>query len=422
MKLLLALILIIKSVYASDFVSGMNLTELGNFKYDAAGPGEEKTAAQIAVDHIYELGARHIVLNPVATMQNPRGFEVKPNTPASERRDERGRYLRLIKYIKSKGMSVGLRPIFFVVKPDGTFPYVEIDARGQKKVWWHGNIQPKDPEAWFESFKAFLDSYILIGRIAKVEEFTIGAELYSMTVGIEDQWKEHPFGFPKKWLEILNYTRAKLGDDVRIMYDINFTDDSVSVSGNLKALGGELERWRYRIVDLAEPSDPEEYKTWRDLVDFWNGLDGIGIDMYRSLASTESIIPQNYNSLVSFLQVRADQYAFQMDTVLTEIEFTVGKMQYMYFKEVGFRSVDKGFINPFEYETGFGEYNEEHQAASYQALKNAFWDPEFPWFKGGSLWDVSVSPLRNTGVGDTGFSPVGKPLTTEVLRNMFGAY
>ena len=206
------------------------------------------------------------------------------------------------------------------------------------------------------------------------------------------------------------------------MYDINFTDDSVSVSGNLKALGGELERWRYRIVDLAEPSDPEEYKTWRDLVDFWNGLDGIGIDMYRSLASTESIIPQNYNSLVSFLQVRADQYAFQMDTVLTEIEFTVGKMQYMYFKEVGFRSVDKGFINPFEYETGFGEYNEEHQAASYQALKNAFWDPEFPWFKGGSLWDVSVSPLRNTGVGDTGFSPVGKPLTTEVLRNMFGAY
>ena len=240
-----------------------------------------------------------------------------------------------------------------------------------------------------------------------------------MTVGIEDQWKEHPFGFPKRWLELLRYVRSKLGSKVRIMYDINFTDDSVSTSGNLSALGGELERWRYRIVDLANPENDAELETWQNLVSFWKELDAIGIDMYRSLAGKKDIIPTEYNELVDFLQVRADEYALQMDTALAEIEFTIDSTQMMIFKEAGFRSVDKGFINPFEYETGAGEYNEEHQAASYEALRRAFWQPGFHWFQGASFWDVSVSPMRNSGPGNTGFSPVGKPLTTRVLREIF---
>jgi len=211
-------------------VQGMNLTELGNFKYDAAKTGQPKTDAQIAVDQIYDLGARHVVLNPTAKMINPRGNEVYPSTTARDRGRERMRYKRLISYIKSRGMTVGIRPIFFVVRADGTFPYREIGPQGQEKIWWHGNIQPDDPNRWFASFKAYLDSYILIAKMNRVEEFTVGAELYSMTVGIEDQWKKHPFGFPRKWLELTRYVRQKLGKNVRIMYDINFTDDAVSSS------------------------------------------------------------------------------------------------------------------------------------------------------------------------------------------------
>src|SRR5690606_27532279 len=124
-----------------------------------------------------------------------------------------------------------------------------------------------------------------------VAEYTIGAELYSMTVGIEDQWQEYPFGFPGKWLQLLRYTRSKLKPNTRIMYDINFTDDRASTNGELNALGGELERWRYRLVDLAEPSNPAEREIWQDLVTFWNELDAIGIDIYRSLASKTDRIP-----------------------------------------------------------------------------------------------------------------------------------
>jgi len=203
------------------------------------------------------------------------------------------------------------------------------------------------------------------------------------------------------------------------MYDINFTDDRASSDGELTAMGGELERWRYRLVDLAEPIDPSERAIWQDLVSFWNELDAIGIDMYRSLASKYDFIPQSYSDLVSLLKVRSDEYASQIDITLAEIESVTGQMQFMIFKEVGYRSVDKGFIDPFAYESNNGVYREDHQAAAFEALYESFWTPRFPWFQGASFWDVSVSPTRNSGIGDTGFSPVGKKKTVEVLKKIF---
>lgn len=423
MKSLLSIVLMFFALGAiaqdRPLVKGMNLTQLGNFIYDAAVAGKPKTPAQIAVDQIKDLGATHVVLNPQAKMFDPRGNDLVPDVSNVERNAERARYKRLIDYIHSQGMTVGIRPIFFVVKPDGTFPYTEAQADGSTKTWWHGNIQPSDVNRWFESFKQFHDIYILIARLNKVSEYTIGAELYSMTVGIEDQWAEYPFGFPGRWLSLLRYVRSKLGSNVRIMYDINFTDDTATSSGDLTAMGGELERWRYRLVDLASPTNPEEYAIWKDLVDFWKELDAIGIDMYRSLASKHDILPLSYSSLVNHLKTRSDEYAAQVDLTLAEIEMVTEQPQYMIFKEVGYRSVHKGFINPFDYETGLGEYREDHQAAAFEALFESFWTPRFPWFQGASFWDVSVSPTRNTGVGDTGFSPIGKPLTRNVLRKIF---
>lgn len=423
MKLTLAFVMLVMTSLAwsqsRPLVRGMNLTQLGQFVYDAAAAGAPKTPAQVAVDEIKNLGATHVVLNPIAKMTDPRGSDLIPEVSNAERNTERARYKRLIDYIHSQGMTVGMRPIFFVIKPDGTFPYIETQSDGSAKTWWHGNIQPADVNRWFESFKQFHDIYLLISKLNKVEEYTIGAELYSMTVGIEDQWMEYPYGFPGKWLQLLRYSRSKLGPKVRMMYDINFTDDRASSNGDLTAMGGEFERWRYRLVDLAEPTNPDERAIWMDLVTFWNELDAIGIDMYRSLASKQDIIPQNYESIVSVLKRRSDEYASQVDTALAEIESVTGKMQYMIFKEAGFRSVERGFINPFDYETGQGIYREDHQAAAFEALFQSFWEPRFPWFQGASFWDVSVSPTRNSGRGDTGFSPVGKPQTVSVLRRIF---
>ena len=399
----------------TQHVSAFNLTENGVHIYDAAAPGQPKTPAQLAVDEAKRLGSNHVVLNVRATMTGPYSNEVNPVTAPSERNLEARRLIALIKYIKSVGMTVGIRPIFFVVGPNGEFPYSEKMPDGTMKQWWHGNIQPTDPNRWFESFRVFLDVYIPVAKIAQAEEFTVGAELYSMTVGIEDQWKAQPYGFPGRWLELLRYVRKKL-PTARLMYDINFTDE-VDNSTGIAASGGELERWRYRIVDLAGVGDAAQKAIYQDLITFWNELDFIGIDMYRSFAGPTDKIPSGFDDLVKLLKIRTDSYATQLDSISNQINLTLGTEKQFIFKEVGCRSVENGFIDPFAY-AGSGTVNVPHQAAAYQAFFESFLKPNWPWYKGVVFWEISVDPTKS-GSKDNGFSPVNKDLSEEIIQKYF---
>jgi len=60
--------------------------------------------------------------------------------------------------------------------------------------------------------------------------------------------------------------------------------------------------------------------------------------MYRSLGSKRDIVPVDYETLVSYLQVRAEEYASQMDVTMAEIESVTEDSQKAIFKEAGFRS------------------------------------------------------------------------------------
>jgi len=416
-KFLIAFGLMLPVLVGAKPLGGFNLTESGSFVYDADLSGSNKTEAQRRVDQAKALGSKHIVLNFIGRMVTGRGNEVVSITPPAERSKEAQRIMRLTKYIKSQGLTVGYRPIFFVVGPNGEFPYFEVLPNGQKKLWWHGNIQPQDPNRWFDSFRTFLDGYISIARLAKVDEFTIGAELYSMTVGIEDQWMEYPHGFPGRWLALLRYVKSKL-PQARIMYDINFTDDSNTESGFEKS-GGELERWRYRIVDLANPANPDEFKIWTDLITFWKELDVVGVDMYRSLASASQAIPNDYVKLLALLRQRADSYAQQLDNTAFEIASVTGVEKLYIFKEIGYRSVERGFINPFEYaSTDQGTLNILHQTVAYDAFLSSFWDANWQWFGGVIFWDLSVDPSKH-GPQDKGFSVLGKKPTEDQVKLRF---
>ena len=408
------------SLAAPSKLAGITLTELGSFQYDAA-PGEgPKTEAQKRVDELFEAGIRHINLSPMAHMTDPRKSEITPNTLPGERPNERKRYLRLINYIHKKGMTVGIRPIFLVVDSKGNTPFIETLPDGTKKGWWHGNIQPESPNAWFEAFKTYMDLYLPIAQAGKVEQFTIGAELYSMTVGIEDQWKDNPHGFPGQWLSLLRYVKSKLPPTTQVMYDINFTDDKVSGSaGGLGEFGGEFARWRYRLVDLANPAKPEEAVIWKDLVDFWKELDAIGIDLYRSLATQNTRIPTGQKQLVETLKQTSDRFATQIDNALFEIEGIVGAPKTIILKEVGFRSVENSFIDPFLYvNSDRGAVNLDHQAAAFDAVFQSFWKPNWEWFQGVVIWDASINPDLH-GAKDSGFSFLGKKPSLEVLKQFF---
>jgi len=254
-----------------------------------------------------------------------------------------------------------------------------------------------------------------VARVGKADEFTIGAELYSMTVGIEDQWVEHPHGFPGRWRELLQLARKRLGPKTRIMYDINFTDDSFEADGIVE-VGGELARWKYRLADLAD----ENNEYWLDLKAFWDGLDAVGIDMYRSLATDSQTLPQDHNELVSALRITSDRYAGQIDNIMVEIQIALDAEQpkQVLVKEVGFRSSPKGFVRPFEFGEADDSLSIEHQAAAYQAVLESFWGSGFEWFGGIVFWDASVSPNLH-GAQDRGFSPLGKTMSEGIVLRFF---
>lgn len=404
-------LLVLFSVYtkaAGLEVRGFNLSQTEKFPYDAAPPGQEKTAAQKTIDKLYDIGVRHIVLNPIAQMKSQTTSFITPVTPAgAARAQERARYLRLIKYIHEKEMTVGIRPI------------VLLEADQGDRTLWHGNIKPQDPYAWFSSFRSYVDIYVNIARAGMVEEFTIGAELYSMTVGLEDQWPEQPYGFPREWTLLMREIKSKLLN-ARLMYDSNYTDATAGSAG-IGPSGGELERWRYRLVDLKP--DPQKPQTitpanraaWEQLRQFWDEIDVFGIDMYRSLIGENEQVPADYDQLVDLLESRTLQYATDIDTKLFEIELATGKSKKAMLKEVGFKSCTGCFRDPFLYDDPRREVNIAHQAAAYQAVFGAFVKPSWPWLLGISFWDAGTDPLRQ-GPRDPGFTPLGKKLTESVIR------
>lgn len=446
MKHLALIATLLASVHAGAAIlkpiKGFNLTEIGVHHYDAAERGAPKMEAQIIVDKLYALGVRHIALSPRAYMRDPKQSEVVPMTPPEDRVSERAGYLRLIEYIHSLGMTVGIRPLLFVVD-DILNPYIEVGRpRPTGHVWWHGNIMPANPTAWFESWREYLNLYIPIAQRANVEEFTLGAELHSMTVGMEGYPAPYnSCGFPWEWVNVLKFVRAQL-PGVRLMYDINYTDDTVHV-GQILTQGGEFAQWCGRLAHPSFPlphlpveetggqiptpvlppvlpagTPPEEGACWAGLMTFWRGLDAVGIDFYRSLATAEYHMPESCDDTTLVLKETSDRFASQIDNCLFEIGHINGRDKELIIKDTGYRSVLRGYLDPFLY-AGAGEFNACHQSASYDAIFLSFWVPRWPWFRGIVWWDASVN-MDLHGAHDVGFSPLGKPQTELVLKKYFG--
>jgi hypothetical protein len=414
-----ACVLLISAGFAeAQQVRAFTLTQIRGYPYKADSTGRTKTAAQKAVDAIKALGANHVVLTPEAYMADREATLIKPVFMESNLSAERRNYIDLIQYIYSQGMTVGIRPILLV----------DSKAREKDPSVWHGNIRPRDVQAWFDSMRTYLDFYVGVIRAVNrqnliVTEFTVAAELFSMTVGTELLWPEQPYGFPREWTILINDIKDKLkrnsGGQVRVMYDINYTDASENDDGT-GAWGGELERWRYRLVDLGPGSRLYESKAevrhaWAQLKGLWDSIDVVGIDNYRSLSPKNAAYPDDFDSLIVHLGRLAEQHARDIDNALFDIENAVGYPKQIILKEIGYKSCTGCFSDPFVYDDPRLEVNIMHQAAAYQAIFNAFVKPRWAWFMGVSFWDVSTNPMR-AGSSDPGFSPIGKNLTEEVIR------
>lgn len=368
-------------------------------RLDAKRP-KDKTEAQQAVDFIKSLGANHIILNARGYMTGPHQNDVFRRTHGITDEEEKQRFTRLITYIHQQGMSVGIRPIFLLVDNNGN-PVQEVLPNGKTKTWWHGVIQPYNPAAWMESYRKFLMLYADIARRSGVEEFTIGAELQSMTVG-DPEWKASPYGHAERWASLVEDLRTHLPGKCRVMYDINYTDDS----GPGGKRGGELEVWVSRIISGS-----------KSISKLWKTYDAIGIDVYRSLGkSLGSNTPSDYTALYEALFKDANNHAYQLKQGLTKINAKLKGNTPVYIKEIGYRSTTQGFIDPYEFDDPSLKPNIMHQAAAFKAFFKGYWNSQF--LSGVALWDVAVDP-RRSGSRDPGFALRGKDLTNEVIQHYF---
>jgi hypothetical protein len=364
---------------------------------------------QRILQHIQTLGIKTVILNFRGVMITGTTNEVSSVVLQEQWTSEEQEVKALAAYAKTLGLHVAFRPILLVVGPNYEFPY-QVDGY----YWWHGVIKPTEPEKWFESYFKFHERYMRLAHEVNAIWYSIGAEMHSMTSGLGSRDNQRQFGYPALWLKFIDKARPIL-QSTKITYGANYTDQYVLENGQ-RTWGGELEQWRYYLTNTATTTQEIEHQS--NLRKLWLEIDFMGIDFYRSLGSEHTIYPDNFTDLSNVLQETTDLLGAELKAMNQQIEATTGVKKELHLQEIGYRSVEQSFVKPYVYEGDGAEINFMHQASAWEAVLRTFWNPVDPIVTGIGIWQILVdedTDLKPNG----GFSPLGKPLTEEVLRQHF---
>jgi hypothetical protein len=174
--------------------------------------GYARPSALVAIDDIAALGANTVVLIVTAYQPTIRSNRV---TSSRERTPTATAVTAAISRARARGLDVVLK--------------LHVDVESGE---WRGRIAPEDPETWFASYGAFVDSWTRTAANLRVDGLVVGTELAG-TLDLETSW------------------RALVGR-VRSLF------------------GGE-------VLYAA---------SWDEarLVGFWDALDAVGVDFYGSVS------------------------------------------------------------------------------------------------------------------------------------------
>lgn len=225
-------------------------------------------------------------------------------------------------------------------------PHLETDY-----IEWRGNIDPPNRDAWFGSYDTMLLHYGAIAQAHGVEDYCIGTELLKMA---NPSYNSTNTGHWQKMIE-----------DVRKIYSGKLT-----YSANW---WGEL-----------------------DTIEFWPQLDYIGISAYYDLYHAQnSSVAEQMNSWDNWKKGVIEPIAQKFNKSVV-------------FTEIGFRSIEGTYRNPWDWSRD-GNYNEQDQANSYEALFS-YWG-NVSWMKGVELWRWEIFPPA-AGSYDKGYTPQNKMAET----------
>jgi len=207
---------------------------------------------------------------------------------------------------------------------------------------FRGDIQPADRTKWFASYEDFIGHYADFATRTGADLFVVGTELKSVS-GDTDPWKQ-----------VIATVEGKFSGE--LTYAANW--DEV------------------------------------DQVQFWDGLDLIGVDAYYPLASegqkpTEDELVSAWQTPIGSLKATSDRW---------------GKP--VLFTEIGYPTQADAAARPFEVREGEPE-DQGAQATAYRAAITAFADVE--WLRGMSWWDWRADPSKaETKQMKIGYPPEGK--------------
>ncbi len=229
---------------------------------------------------------------------------------------------------------------------------------------WRANINPGDRDSWFSSYGYWLNYYANLAQQNGVEELIVGAELISMSTSTSNADNT------SRWHNLIAQARQRYNG--KLSYSANW--------------GGS-----YFASEFTH-------------IGFWDTLDYIGISAYFGLS--------NYNN-PSVSDLINSWNSWNTNTI-QPFQQSVGKP--VLFTEIGYRSVDGGAINPWDYGHQ-GNYNAQEQINALNALVQ-YWS-NYSWFVGMHYWDWSSNP-NCCGAGDTGYEVQNKP-GQDTMRSDFGS-
>ncbi len=212
---------------------------------------------------------------------------------------------------------------------------------------WRGEIDPGGNqrfEEWFTSYNRFVSRFAALAEEVEADLFSIGVEFKSST-------NTHA----KNWRKTIALVRSIYSG--QITYSANW--DEV------------------------------------EFVEFWDGLDMIGINAFWPLASSPG---DRFDKMHEHAKAVADDLeglAFYWDKPVVFIEF-------------GLKTARDAALAPWEWPEHCKNlvYDEAYQAEAYQAVFEAMTNTW--WFKGLFIWKYFSDPFDETQEAPTGFSPRGK--------------
>jgi hypothetical protein len=355
--------------------------------------------AKDQVDYMKDLGVDTVAVIVQWFQDDMESAEIYPLYDTETPTDESVR--EIIGYILEQDMDVMLKPH---VEP-------RVDWQGSPRGW-RGVIRPRDPNAWFDSYREFIMHYADMAREInathgeyKVTHFCLGTEMASMTQGEE----RHAF-----WENMKTSVEKDAGFSGKILYSAH----------EYEVLGGE-----YRVpVDESQPALYEQvFDPLPD--DFWDKFDCAGMTVYYDIYDPDDptlrTAAPSTDALVSGWTHNLARRPERVCLVQRLTERMEGKN--VIFSEIGYRSIAHAAYHPFAAVPEqpnrpdlSSAYDAEAQRNAYEAAFRVWGDTS--WLKGAFWWQFVPRAVNQRECGTdvppdavVSYTPCNRP-AAEVLK------